>query len=332
MLAIIPFCAFGGNFVYHEYSEYGNEYWYDEYWDDPYWCDGRWVYYPHGYYCVHYVWWYPWWWDSYWWRCHWCHHFSWDFYRCGFYTVWYESGCWWFRPRYGRWVRYRVPYSYHEIRHYSQQHGITLPPKPPREINVPYKEQEIMNLTREKDPTLFKEIEKEHKSGNLEKMRKEYDVSVKKEITRKNLEYKKEKDISIQKSTDSKTPDKGVNDALVPYKTPEKKVVKNPYTDDSRETKKVNTPVGESPVEKKPEYKSPDQRERSNDDEYDPRVKRNDHNSNDNNDIKEKTPTPVNPGAKSKSVMKNPYTKPDNDHKTPTTQDADKKPTPNAKR
>lgn len=329
MLAIIPFCAFGGNFVYHEYGEYDNEYWYDEYWDDPYWCDGYWVYYPHGYYCVHYVWWYPWWWDYYWWRCHWCHHFSWDFYRCGFYVVWYESGCWWYRPRYGRWVRYRVPYSYNEIRYYSQQHGITLPPKPPREIDIPYKEKEIMDLTREKDPTLFKEVEKEHKSGNLEKMRSEYDVSVKKEIAEKNLEYKKDKDFAPQKGTYSKTPDKGGNDVSAPYKTPQKKVVKNPYSDDNRETKKVNTPVNKSPVEKSPGIKSPTKRVSSDDNEYDPGTRQN--TSSDNEKRKEKTPASTTPDAKSKSVMKNPYPKPDNDSKTPTP-DAGKKPGANTKR
>ncbi len=191
-LAAIPLFAAGVNFVYSDYEYYGDDYWYDEYWEDGYWRDGYWVYYPHGYYCVYYVWWYPWWWDFFWWRCHWCHHFSWDFFYCGFYIVWYDDGCWWFRPRYGRWVRYRLPYSYHEIWQRAQGHGISLPKKAPREINVPYKGTEIMELTKQKDPELFTRVQKEHKTGNLEKMRSSYMTEMKKEITRKNQEYRME--------------------------------------------------------------------------------------------------------------------------------------------
>lgn len=189
-LAAMPLFAAGVNFVYCDYEYYDDDYWYDEYWEDGYWHDGYWTYYPHGYYCVYYVWWYPWWWDFFWWRCHWCHHFSWDFFYCGFYIVWYDDGCWWFRPRYGRWVRYRLPYSYHEIRQRAQGHGISLPKKAPREINVPYKRTEIMELTKQKDPELFTRVQKEHKSGNLEKMRSNYVTEMKKEITRKNQEYR----------------------------------------------------------------------------------------------------------------------------------------------
>ncbi len=190
VLAAIPLCAYGGQFVYADYDYYEDDYWYDEYWEDDYRYDGYWVYYPHGYYCVRFVWWYPWWWDTFWWRCHWCHHFSWDFFYCGFYIVWYEDGCWWFRPRYGRWVRYRVPYTYREIWHNARGHGINLPDKPPREINVPYRDQEIRKLAKQRDPELFRIVEKEYKSGNLEKMRKTYTTQMNKEITRKNQEYR----------------------------------------------------------------------------------------------------------------------------------------------
>ncbi len=202
VLAAVPLFAFTVNFIYSDYDYYEDDYWYDEYWEDDYWCDGYWTYYPHGYYCVHYVWWYPWWWDSYWWRCHWHHHFHWNFFYSGFYVVWYDSGCWWFRPRYGRWVRYKVPHSYYTLRYRAKQHGIHLPSKPPRELNIPYKQNEIRKLMKQKDPELFKRVEKEHKSGNLEKMRKEYVVKTEKKIAVKNQEYKK---YNHDKKTQSKT-------------------------------------------------------------------------------------------------------------------------------
>ncbi len=189
-LAIIPLAAFGDDFVVYNYGYDGDDYWYDEYWEDDYWCDGYWVYYPHGYYCVNFVWWYPWWWDWYWHRCHWCHHFDWDFFYAGFYVVWYDDGCWWFRPRYGRWVQYQLPYSYHEMRNRAYGHGIYLPEKPPRQLNVPYREKEIMNLTQQKDSQLYKRIEQEHKSGNLERMRKDYTVQTKKVIEQRNQQYR----------------------------------------------------------------------------------------------------------------------------------------------
>ncbi len=189
-LAAIPLLAYSGNFVYYDYDYYDDDYWYDEYWEDGYWCDGYWEHYPHGYYCVYYVWWYPWWWDVFWWRCHWCHHFSWDFFYCGFYIVWFDDGCWWFRPRYGRWVRYRLPYSYGEIYQRAMKHGVYLPKKSPREIDIPYKGEKIMQLTKERDPELFQRVQKEHKTGSLEKMRKNFMTDMKKEITKKNQEYR----------------------------------------------------------------------------------------------------------------------------------------------
>ncbi len=188
-LAALPLFAFGINFILADYEYYGDGYAYDEYWCD-YPCDGYWVYYPDGYYCVHYVWWYPWWWDWYWWRCYWCHHFCWNFFYCGFYVVWYEDGCWWWRPRYGRWVRYRLPYTYKEIRYRARKYGIKLPKKPPREINVPYKENEIKRLVRQKDPELFARVEKEHRSGNLERLRKEYDARIKREVKATDTGYR----------------------------------------------------------------------------------------------------------------------------------------------
>ncbi|MCX7995863.1 MAG: hypothetical protein N3A65_08880 [candidate division WOR-3 bacterium] len=190
-LATIPLFAFNVNFVYCDYDEDEN-YWCDEYWNyDPDWYDEYWVYYPSGYYCVYYVWYHPWWWDWYWWHCHWCHHFDWHFFCAGFYIVWYEDGCWWWRPRYGRWVKYKLPYNYAEFRYKARSYGIELPEKPPREINLPYKEKEVMRLTKEKDPQLFARIEKEHKSGNLERMRKEYENNIRKEVMIKNEEYKR---------------------------------------------------------------------------------------------------------------------------------------------
>jgi hypothetical protein len=202
-LAAVPLFATSVAFVYNDYDYYENDYWYDEYWEDNYCYDGYWVYYPHGYYCVHYVWWYPWWWDWYWYRCHWHHHFHWDFFYSGFYVVWYDGGQWWFRPRYGHWVRYKVPYTYYELRYRAGQHGINLPPKPPRELNIPYKESEVRELIKQNDPEGFKRIEKEHQSGNLEKMRKEYVKQTEKKIAIKNEEYKKSnQDKNTQVKTD----------------------------------------------------------------------------------------------------------------------------------
>jgi len=195
ILAAIPLFAFSANFIYCDYDgNYENEYWYDEYWGpDPEYYDSYWIYYPHGYYCVYYVWYHPWWWDWYWWHCHWCHHFDWHFFCAGFYVVWYENGCWWWRPRYGRWVRYKIPYAYNEFRYKARSYGVNLPEKPTREINIPYNEKEIQRLTKEKDPQLYTRIEKEYKLGNLERMKQEYETKVKKEIVTKNEEYRKAK-------------------------------------------------------------------------------------------------------------------------------------------
>lgn len=191
ILAAIPLYAFSVNFIYCDY-DYNDDYWYDEYWGpDPEYYDGYWIYYPHGYYCVYYVWYHPWWWDWYWWHCHWCHHFDWHFFRAGFYIVWFEDGYWWWRPRYGRWVRYKLPYGYAEFRYKARSYGINLPEKQPREINLPYNEKEVLRLSKEKDPQLFSRIEKEHRSGNLERMKNDYENKVRKEIAIKNEEYKK---------------------------------------------------------------------------------------------------------------------------------------------
>ncbi len=200
ILATLPLYAFTINFIFCNDENY-DEYWYDENWHDEYWCDGDWIYYPHGYYCVHYVWWYPWWWDWYWWHCQWCHTFYWDFFYSGFYVVWYEDGCWWFRPRYGQWVRYELPYPYYTIRYNAASNGIYLPEKPPREIDISYNETQVMKLSKQKDPQLFARVEQEHKSGNLEKMRQVYVKNVKEEISKKNQEYGlQEKRTSTNKS------------------------------------------------------------------------------------------------------------------------------------
>ncbi len=190
-LATLPLFATIVNFVYCNYED-DDGYWCDEYWGpDPEWYDDYWVCHPHGYYCVYYVWYHPWWWDWYWWHCHWCHHFDWHFFCAGFYVVWYEDGCWWWRPRYGRWVRYKLPYDYAEFRYKARSYGVNLPDKPPREINLPYNDKEVLRLTKEKDPQLFARIEKEHRTGNLERMRKDYENKVKRELAVKNEEYKK---------------------------------------------------------------------------------------------------------------------------------------------
>ena len=99
-------------------------------------------------------------------------------------------------------MRYKVPHSYYTLRYRAKQHGIHLPSKPPRELNIPYKQNEIRKLMKQKDPELFKRVEKEHKSGNLEKMRKEYVVKTEKKIAVKNQEYKK---YNHDKKTQSKT-------------------------------------------------------------------------------------------------------------------------------
>lgn len=194
VLAAIPLFAFDVNFIYNDYDHDGTE-WTDEYWEyNGYDCnDGdHWVYYPHGHYCVYYVWWHPWYWDWYWERCHWHHHWDWDFFACGYYVVWYSDGGWWWRPRYGRVVRYKLPYEYSDFRWKAHSYGVNLPDKPGREINVPYKENDVRRLMKEKDPEMIKRLETEHNNGNLEKIRKDYDVGVKKEIAVKNEEYRKQ--------------------------------------------------------------------------------------------------------------------------------------------
>ena len=146
--------------------------------------------------------------------------------------MWYDSGCWWFRPRYGRWVRYKVPHSYYELRYRAKQHGIPLPAKPPRELNIPYKENEIRKLMKQEDPELFKRVEKEHKSGNLEKMRKEYVTQTEKKIAVKNQEYKK---YNQEKKTQVKSDASKQNNSYPTNKRVDKTPVKTSntkYTDD----------------------------------------------------------------------------------------------------
>ncbi|UCD19747.1 MAG: hypothetical protein JSU64_01000 [candidate division WOR-3 bacterium] len=187
IIAIVPIFADNVSFVYYGYN-YDPGY-YDEYWYSDYWYDGYWMYMPYGYYCVRFIWWYPWWWDWYWARCHWCHHFQWDFFYAGFYVVWYDHGTWWYRPRYGQYVRYRLPYSYAVLRVRARTNGIYLPDKPPREINLPYHENQVMRLARKHDPELFARVERENRTGNLERMRTKYMNQVNNEIAAKNREH-----------------------------------------------------------------------------------------------------------------------------------------------
>ncbi len=187
-LAVVPVFASNVTNIYYTYDYYEPGY-YDEYWYNDYWYDGYWVYMPYGYYCVRFIWWYPWWWDWYWARCHWCHHFQLDFFYSGFYVVWYDHGTWWYRPRYGRYVRYRLPYSYSVLRVKARTSGIYLPEKPPREIDLPYRENQVMSLARKNDPELFARVEKEKRSGNLERMRTDYAKQINREIATKNREH-----------------------------------------------------------------------------------------------------------------------------------------------
>jgi hypothetical protein len=190
-LAAIPLFAFEVRYIYND-GPAGR--WSDEYWEySDYGCDPGpyWIYYPHGHYCVYYVWWHPWYWDWYWDNCRWCHSWDWQFFACGYYVVWFEDGGWWWRPRYGREVRYKLPYEYGDFRWKARGYGVNLPDKPGREINVPYKENDVQRLMKDKDPDLYKRLEQENKSGNMEKIRKDYDIQVKKEIALKNDEYRK---------------------------------------------------------------------------------------------------------------------------------------------
>ncbi len=233
-LVAVPAFAFTVNFIYNYHDNYDPAgYWEDEYWNDYYWSDGHWLYYPHGYYCVHYVWWYPWWWDWYWYRCRWVRHFHWDFFYAGFYVVWYEHGGWWYRPRYGRWVRNRLPYTYHELRHKARQRGFNLPDKPPREINIPYQEKEVIRLSREQDPETFRRIEQEHQSGNLERMRVDHVEKVKKEINVKNVEYRID---AIKSDGDRKAQDRNVMPDQFDNR-PGDKSIYNKHLDDERNDK-----------------------------------------------------------------------------------------------
>ncbi len=216
LFAVVPLFAGDINFIYYNYGydDYG---YYDEYWYDDYWYDGYWVYMPYGYYCVHYVWWYPWWWDWYWARCHWCHHWSWDFFYAGFYVVWYDQGYWWYRPRYGRYVRYRLPHSYHTVRVRARTHGIYLPEKPPREISVPYRENQVIQLVKQNDPELYARVEKEQRSGNLERMRKEHVQQVNREIATKNQERGiKDRNIDIEQLSKQKASTSAVKNTNTP--------------------------------------------------------------------------------------------------------------------
>jgi len=112
------------------------------------------------------------------------------------------------------------------VRYKAKLHGIYLPEKPPREISIPYKEQEIIKLARARDPELFARVEKERKSGNLERMKKEYTARVEKEIVRKNQEY----GIKTNKIDYTKSIDNNKRSVYTPTKRMDKKEMKKPYT------------------------------------------------------------------------------------------------------
>lgn len=129
-------------------------------------------------------------------------------------------------------MRYRLPHAYHVVRYRAKQHGIYLPAKPPREISVPYKEHEIMKLARQRDPGLFARVEKEHKSGNLERMKREYTTRVEKEIVRKNQEY----GIKNNKIDYTKSIDNNKRSVYTPTKRMDKEEIKKPYTPTERKS------------------------------------------------------------------------------------------------
>jgi hypothetical protein len=190
------------------------------------------------------VWWYPWWWDWYWYRCHWHSHFHWDFFYAGYYVVWYDAGVWWFRPRFGRWVQYRLPYTYQEIRYRAVDHGVYLPAKPPREIYVPFKETTIKNLIKEKDPQMFRTIEKEYKNGNLQKKQTQYQTKTQNEILRKNKEYgiKDTKRSYMETIKRSKT----INQTKKTYTPVSRDILRSQNPKDSKQTMKTQPRYNES--------------------------------------------------------------------------------------
>jgi hypothetical protein len=56
---------------------------------------------------------------------------------------------------------------------------------------------------KEKDPQMYQRLEKEYKSGNLQKMEKEYQIKTQKEIIQKNTEYGiKDDKISYEKAVE----------------------------------------------------------------------------------------------------------------------------------
>lgn len=116
------------------------------------------------------------------------------------------------------------------MRDRAQSHGIHLPDKPPREIVIPYKEREIRELIRQKDPELYTRVEKEHKSGALERKRIDYTTQIQKEIETKNRDYGiKNTPKDYTKMTGNKqsvyTPTKQVDtrEKKTPYIQPEQK-------------------------------------------------------------------------------------------------------------
>jgi len=263
LFAVAPLFAGNVNFIYYNYG-YGDPGYYDEYWYDDYWYDGYWVYMPYGYYCVHYVWWYPWWWDWYWHRCHWVHHWSWDFFYAGFYVVWYDQGYWWYRPRYGRYVRYRLPHSYATVRVRARTHGIYLPEKPPRELNVPYRENQVMQLVRQNDPELYARVEREHRTGNLERMRKEHVEQVNREIAVKNREHGiKDRNIDINELAKQSKPMTTVKSTNTPRIQQESKTStpKVEYKPTSKETQSKSTQTTQSRIQKTSKSESKTSRE-----------------------------------------------------------------------
>jgi len=87
-----------------------------------------------------------------------------------------------------------------------KERGYYLPDKPPREINIPYREHEVQRLMKQKDPEMFARLEREQGSGNLERMRQQYVTKTQNEITRKNQEHgiKQTQPIYTQPTTQSR--------------------------------------------------------------------------------------------------------------------------------
>ncbi len=77
----------------------------------------------------------------------------------------------------------------------------------------------MIRLTKEKDPQLYSRLEKENRSGNLERMQREYQKRVEKEIRAKGEEYQRIRKGAAdeEKMNQRKSPDLIKRDRQNPY-------------------------------------------------------------------------------------------------------------------